>query len=942
VDDTVRTDTLPKQTETLATGEDTPWSKSDFEHRRSVAAVRMRLFGKGQTLDIGRYQIERRIGAGGMGEVYLGLDAALGRKAAIKRVPPERNSSDSKERLRKEARALARLSHQNVVQVYEVGEHEGQTFLAMEYVEGTTLTGWLKASRSWQEILRVFEAAGRGLAAAHSAGVIHRDFKPDNVLISNARRVCVADFGLAVADEDAAHRHEISGTVRYMSLEQLRGEDVDARSDQFSFCVALYEALWQREPFDRATVAARVLALENGRPHAPPRGRAPRAVWKVVRRGLQREPDRRWPNFDALLEALEVIPIRRRRRAVLSVVLPLSLAAVWLVARGSPDELVCTGVASELVGVWDQETKAELAAAFAATEVAHAAATLERVEQGLDAWADAWTTERLAQCEAARSQTDDEQLARARRGCLERQRRRVEVVTEVLARADVDAVDRAVEVIARLPAPSRCSVVEQLRGPEPPPAELADRVEQVRLELAAAHSLRELGRPDLDALAQLVADVRTLEHAPLLAEALAEQGHSDLVGGSAQRGLELLDEAGRLALASEHPRLLAETWTEVALRRATDYPEPLLASTQLELAEAAWARMEVDPRTRSRLAFGRGRLAQLRGEPSRASERYREALALIEMHETEYPAYLVALAEVSDGNERFELGEQALRSAEAIFGHEHPSVAAYVYNLAVDELERGRQDEAAALLERAAAIWTQAHRDPHPNLARAHMLLADAAMQADDLDRAEQHARTMATIQAQSLPAEHADHGDPEMLLGRLAALRGDRASALAHARAALQHYERGDDPAAPHVLQMRLDIGASEAGLGELERAEAEFRRVLELAESGPAAGLAWLNLAELALRQGRFADARARMQEVEKIGLDQLADQQISHAVLSTLLELRSGCEPCTDGAAERIATLMREWGWFNDSVESWLVELEVTTREAELLGLPLKSDK
>jgi predicted Ser/Thr protein kinase len=291
VDDAMRTETLPKQTETLQTGDDTPWSKSDFEHRRSVAAVRMALFGKGQTLAIGRYRIERRIGAGGMGEVYLGLDAALGRKAAIKRVPPERSTSESPERLRKEARALARLSHPNVVQIYEVGEHEDQTFLAMEYVEGTTLTGWLKDARSWQEILSVFVAAGRGLAAAHSAGVIHRDFKPDNVLISKAGRVCVADFGLAVADEDGAHRHEVSGTVRYMSLEQLRGEDVDARSDQFSFCVALYEALWQTEPFDRTTVAARVRALQFGRPRPPPPGAGARARSTLAQlRGAARGP----------------------------------------------------------------------------------------------------------------------------------------------------------------------------------------------------------------------------------------------------------------------------------------------------------------------------------------------------------------------------------------------------------------------------------------------------------------------------------------------------------------------------------------------------------------------------------------------------------------------------------------------------------------------------
>jgi tetratricopeptide (TPR) repeat protein/predicted Ser/Thr protein kinase len=932
------TEPLPQRTETLPTGDDTPWSKSDFEHRRSVASVRMRLFGKASTLAIGRYRIEGRLGAGGMGEVYLGLDAALGRKAAIKRVPPERSRPESSERLRNEARALARLSHPNVVQVYEVGEHEGQTFLAMEYVEGTTLTGWLKQSHGWREILSVFVDAGRGLAAAHSAGVVHRDFKPDNVLIHASGRVCVADFGLAVADEPGADRHEISGTVRYMSLEQLRGEAVDARSDQFSFCVALYEALWQQEPFDRATVASRVLALEEGRPKQPPRGMVPRAVWRVVRRGLQRDPELRWPSFDELLAALQAIPIRRRRRAVLSLVLPLSLAGLGLFARVSADARACTGVADELVGVWDDELQATLAAAFAKTEIAHAAATLERVEQGLDAWADAWTSERLAQCEAARSESDDEQLTRARRACLERQRRRVEVLTTVLAQANVEALDRAVEVVAGLPAPSNCSAAEQLVGPEPPAPELVDRVEQVRLELAAASSRRELGRPDLAALGRLVEDARALEHPPLLAEALAEQGRTEIAIGSPKRGLELLDEAGRLALTSEHPRLLAETWTTLALHLAADYPEPLLAGQQLELAEAAWARSSVEPHTRSRLAYGHGRLAQQRGDRARAREHFREALALLAPSDPERPAYLDALAEIAEPDEQFELSKQALQSAEAVFGPEHPNTAVHAYNLGANELERGHRDQGTALLERAAGIWTQAHREPHPNLARAHLLLADAAMQAGELDRAEHHARTMATIQAESLPPEHADHGDPEMLLSRIAGLRGDRATALVHARSALQHYERSADPAAPHVLQMRLDIATSEAGLGELARAQAEYERVLELATSGPAAGVARLGLAELELRRCRFAEAREWMRAIEASGLEQLEDQQISHAVLSALLESRSGCERCTDGAAERIATLMREWGWTTEAVASWLTELEVTDAEARLLGLPI----
>src|SRR5690606_11036689 len=190
-----------------------------------------------------------------MGEVYLGFDDELDRRVAIKRVRADRSTPALRERLRREARALAKLSHPNVVQVYEVGGHEHETFLVMEFVEGRTLRAWLEQARGWREILAVFLAAGRGLAAAHSAGVVHRDFKPENVLIGDDGRVRVADFGLAFAaerepmvddgrapivDEALTNTGALLGTLRYMPLEQLVAGRVDARSDQFGFCVALY------------------------------------------------------------------------------------------------------------------------------------------------------------------------------------------------------------------------------------------------------------------------------------------------------------------------------------------------------------------------------------------------------------------------------------------------------------------------------------------------------------------------------------------------------------------------------------------------------------------------------------------------------------------------------------------------------------------------------
>ncbi|MCX4243879.1 serine/threonine-protein kinase [Paraliomyxa miuraensis] len=317
-----------------------------FNHRLTVAEARRRLFGDGPVMRIGRYRIEDRIGAGGMGEVYLAVDEELDRKVAIKRVLPGLISEHVHARLRDEARALAKLSHPNVVQVYEIGEHDHRTFLAMEYVQGQTLAQWLAdRPRPWREILACFCTAGRGLAAAHEAGVVHRDFKPENILLGHDGSVRVADFGLALSGaeleaaaafdplregEETAATHYIAGTFRYMPLEQLRGEAVDARSDQFAFCVALYEALWRAQPFSHGTVLERIEALEHEPACKPVRAGVPAGVWRILRRGLACSPSDRWPDMTALLDALARVPHRRRQVLVAGLAAPMLLGTFAL------------------------------------------------------------------------------------------------------------------------------------------------------------------------------------------------------------------------------------------------------------------------------------------------------------------------------------------------------------------------------------------------------------------------------------------------------------------------------------------------------------------------------------------------------------------------------------------------------------------------------------
>jgi serine/threonine protein kinase len=264
---------------------------------------------------IGRYAIEGLLGAGGMAVVYLARDPVLGRAVALKVMRVDGDEAGAS-RLVREGQALARISHPNVISVYEVGrETDGLIYIAMERIVGATLAAWLETPRAPHEILRVFAAAGRGLSAAHAAGLVHRDFKPENVMVGDDGRVCVLDFGLARASRDGDgldhdHDHDgMAGTPAYMSPEQWRGERAGVASDQFSFCVALWRALTGEHPFELPSRDALRRAVIAGRLRPPP-ARLPRRLRGVLCRGLAAEPGARFASLDALVEQLAA-PRRR-------------------------------------------------------------------------------------------------------------------------------------------------------------------------------------------------------------------------------------------------------------------------------------------------------------------------------------------------------------------------------------------------------------------------------------------------------------------------------------------------------------------------------------------------------------------------------------------------------------------------------------------------------
>jgi serine/threonine protein kinase len=330
---------------------------------------------------VARYILLDRIGAGGMGVVYSAYDPDLDRKVAIKLLHAGVGDGDDARRLRlaREAQAMARLAHPNVVAVHDVGVHAGELFVAMALVEGRTLGAWLRAARrSPREVLRAFAAAGRGLAAAHDAGLVHRDFKPDNVLVRDQDgQILVGDFGLAglidvpprgdgePAGAQVTQAGARFGTPAYMAPEQHRGDRADARADQFAFCVALYEGLYAEHPFVGAaklggvdTLDALALDVIAGRVRAAPRAtQVPAWLRRVVVRGLSPAPADRWPSMAALLAALERDPRRTLRRGLAVAGVAAAVAAGLLMWRREPAP-TCAAAGARVATAWNDATRA--------------------------------------------------------------------------------------------------------------------------------------------------------------------------------------------------------------------------------------------------------------------------------------------------------------------------------------------------------------------------------------------------------------------------------------------------------------------------------------------------------------------------------------------------------------------------------------------------------
>ncbi len=378
--------------------------------RHQVAAA---LFGPSEpVVQVGRFQVQKLLGTGGMGVVFAASDPQLGRTVALKLLQPLAAGERARERLLREAQAMARLQHPNVVAVHEAGMYGEQVYLVMEYVEDGTLAEWLRVRpRSWQEVVAVLVQAGEGLAAAHAAGLVHRDFKPANILMG-AGRARISDFGLArtaamvedlerTGDDDGlllasplTRTGALLGTPAYMAPEQMRGEAATDASDQFAFGVVLYEALVGHRPFQGASVAALLQAIEEGK-LAAPAGKLPLppTLMAVIRRTLMLDPARRFADMPALLTALRAVRQARWRPSMRVVAMSAGMLVGGVaLALNSAPRGSCSSNA--LADAWDEDRREEVAIVLAKSAGA-------AVVTALDEYAADWQRQQALRCESS-------------------------------------------------------------------------------------------------------------------------------------------------------------------------------------------------------------------------------------------------------------------------------------------------------------------------------------------------------------------------------------------------------------------------------------------------------------------------------------------------------------------------------------------------------------
>ncbi len=873
---------------------------------------------------VGRYFVLDMLGAGGMGVVYAAFDPELERKIALKLVLPASGGSDAgRARLLREAQALAKLSHPNVVTIHDVGTFGAQVWIAMEFVAGQTLATWAtSAPRSWAERLAVLADVARGVAAAHAAGLVHRDLKPDNVMIGDDGRVRVMDFGLALGAATSSGVHEpvgsqpelardgssssatiasslgialrssgvsqrltqagsLQGSPAYMAPEQWQGRDAEAATDQFAWAVMAWELLFGERPFSGATIGELVQAVVVGQPRSPARRRGvPGWLREVIERALASEPTQRWPTMHALLAALERGRTRARRRLLAGVVAGVVALVATIEGTRRWDihqrMTACAAAGAEIDGVWNDDARQQLRAAFVATGVKHAAATAERVMPWLDDQAAAWRQARTDACHRGTVERvwTPGLLDRAV-WCLEERQMALAALVGEFARADATTVQKSVSAAVGLRAPEAC-MDEAMLVRQPTPPQQREGLREARARLSQIFSSYLTGRyKEGLALAVALRDAKDAPDWPPLQAAIRAQESSFLERTGAFAEAEVVGNEAYFQAAS------AAAWG-VAVDVATQMTYNV-GYRQARYAEGrAWAR-----HARMAIVHAGDRMG------------LNEAARLINLANVEEAAGAYAEARL--------LYEQALAIREAALGPDHPAVAMSLNNLANLYVSLGEPEKGRPLHERALAIREAALGPDHPDVAMSLLNLANVFKSADDTAQARKmYERALAILEG-ALGPEHAEVALCMHNLADLHGSSGDHAQARALGERSLALFEKTLGPEHPHVAASLTNLAGVDQATGAYAEARPRFERALAIREKalgpehlGVARSLA--NLAGLALAEGQPRMALPLLERAAKIFA---AHDGVQPGELTTKLHLARALV-ATDGDLARAVTL------------------------------------
>jgi tetratricopeptide (TPR) repeat protein len=843
---------------------------------------------------IGRFVVVGTLGRGGMGVVLSAYDPVLDRKVALKLLRPGAwtgpRATEGRARLMREAQAMAKLAHPNVVAVHEIVTVGEQLFIAMEHIDGRTLRAWLAAEKpGWRAIVELFVAAGRGLQAAHAAGLVHRDFKPENVIVGSDGRPRVGDFGLVSlsrgdgdgCDEPAVTRSgAVLGTPGYMSPEQLRGEPSDAQSDQFSFCVALWEALHGQRPFPEEKYRQAVLA---GRVTPPERkSGAPRAIVDAVARGLAVDRAARWPSMAELLDALAHDPAARRRRLVAVGALVVTLGAFGFAAKVMRDQrrARCSGASARLAGVWDAQRRQQAERAFNATRLSYAADTFAKVAAALDRYAGAWAAMHEDACRATRVEgRQSESLLDLRMVCLDRRRATLRALTsEWAAGVDGQALENAITAAAALPPVDECADARALGDKVPPPRDAVTRarIEAARQQLeraralGAAHRLNEAraaaesARRDADATGFVA--VRA-EAAFVLGSVIHRFGEPGAVAP--------LQDAARLAEQARDDRLAADAVIELvgAMADGGLAPAAILLSP---VGEALVVRAGDRPEQRGALLTARGTAMINADEKPRAATVATLAEARTLLTRALGPRdpltvevmlqQLRALEQSGAGTtQEFDaIARELLATAAEVWGLQHPRYAVILGRVGFHVCRAGDYASAMPMLERSRAIAEQTFGPMSLQAAVAINLLGVCEDQRGQLDAAGQHYRTVLEIRRKLLAPDNPLVAHALANLSGITRLRGRLDEAREQVETALGIMRRAYGPMhsdvafetglLAHVLEDQHDL----AGAREAFQRQVDTYRALEGSEFGGATLYATVELADFEARHGNCGQAQ------------------------------------------------------------------------------------